>query len=378
MSDTEQNKIDLSKNFRRMMQVTKVDDKDNQQRELAHQFMEMMNVTRETDQDMKRKELAQQFAEMIEQTRSFDSEHEKLKKAGETAISDAFAKMMSLTHKLETENEKQIEQFNFPPEVNIEHYPLLGDKLFHSLIDKLPKKVQRFPKAFRRNPGAVIKYFVAMVIGRILAITLYVIAAFIPALPIPESVTGAVGRAPAFLGGALGTMRGAVLEFSPQAVMATVTNIPTDINKLLQKIGEFFQYYGRRAGRFCVLIFKHPRLAFGETKIFCKNKTPLFLRLGKGACGVAFSFFMIKLAMVFLLPLFGGIAITVLGFKISIILIVVVRMAVSTFSEVIGRIIGGKFVRYCKEVYKNPEVLWSAVRQNMDQWMENWNKNRKL
>ena len=79
--------------------------------------------------------------------------------------------------------------------------------------------------------------------------------------------------------------------------------------------------------------------------------------------------------MVFLLPLFGGIAITVLGFKISIILIVVVRMAVSTGSEVIGKILGGKMVKYCKEVYKNPEILWSAIRQNMDQWMENWNKN---
>ena len=376
MSNQEDKQVELAKQFQKMMQVTKVDDRDTEQRKLAHQFMMMMDTTRQTDNDMKRKELARQFAEMMEQTKSFDAERDKLQKAGEVAISDAFARMMALTHKLEKDNEKQLE--DFPPEVNIEHFPTIGDKFFQLLISKLPKKIQRFPKAFRRNPGAVIKYFLAMIVGRVLAITLYVIAAFIPALPIPESVTGAVGRAPAFLGGALGTMRGAVLEFSPQAVMATVTSIPTDINKLLQKVGEFFQYYGRRASRFFLLAIRHPRLAFGETKIFCKQKAPLFLRLGKGACGVAFSFLMIKLAMVFLLPLFGGIAITVLGFKISIILIVVVRMAVSTLSEVVGKILGGKMVRYCKEVYKNPEILWSAVRQNMDQWMENWNKNRKL
>jgi len=375
MSEQEDKQVELAKKFRHMMQVTKVEDHDNDQRRLAHQFMEMMDVTRRTDSDMKQKELARQFAEMMEQTRSFDSERDRLQQAGATAISDAFARMMTLTHTLEKENEKQ---FEFPPDVSIEHFPSAGDKLFHKLVNKLPKRVQRFPKAFRRNPRAVIKYFLAMVVGRILAITLYVIAAFIPALPIPESVAGAVGRAPAFLGGALGTMRGAVLEFSPQAVMATATSIPSDINKLLQKVGEFFQYYGRRAGRFCVMAVKHPRLAFGETKSFCKCKAPLFLRLGKGACGVAFSFCAIKLAMVFLLPLFGGIAITVLGFKISIILIVVVRMAISTISEVVGKILGGKVVRYCKEVYKNPEILWSAVRQNMDQWMENWNKNRKL
>ena len=377
MSEEQDKQLEMAQNFRRMMQVTKVDDKDNEQRKLAHQFMMMMDTTRQTDSDMKKKELARQFAEMMEQTKSFDAERDKLQKAGEVAISDAFARMMTLTHQLEKENEKQLEQFDFPPDVSIEHFPTAGDKLFQKLISKLPKKVQRFPRAFRRNPKAVIKYFFAMIIGRILAITLYVIAAFIPALPIPESVTGAVGKAPAFLGGALGTMRGAVMEFSMQSVTTTVTNIPTDINKLLQKIGEFFQYYGRRAGKFFMLAIKHPKLAFGETRIFCKQKAPFFLRMGKGACGVAFSFLMIKLAMVFLLPLFGGIAITVLGFKISIILIVVVRMAVSTGSEVIGRVLGGKMVKYCKEVYKNPEILWSAVRQNMDQWMENWNKNRK-
>ena len=377
MSDKEDKQIELAKKFQQMMQVTKADDKDNEQRKLAHQFMMMMDTTRQTDNDMKRKELARQFAEMMEQTKSFDAERDKLQKAGEAAISDAFAKMMALTHKLEKENEKQLEQFEFPPDVSIEHFPSAGDKLFQKLVSKLPKRIQRFPKAFRRNPRAVIKYFLAMVVGRILAITLYVVAAFIPALPIPESVTGAVGKAPAFLGGALGTMRGAVVEFSPQAVMATVTNIPTDINKLLQKVGEFFQYYGRRAGKFFMLAVRHPKLAFAETARFCKQKAPLFLRLLKGACGVAFSFLMIKLAMVFLLPLFGGIAITVLGFKISIILIVVVRMAVSTGSEVIGKLLGGKMMKYCKEVYKNPEILWSAVRQNMDQWMKNWNQNRK-
>lgn len=378
MSDIEDKQVDLTKNFQKMMRVTKIDDKDNEQRNLARQFVMMMDTTRKNDSDTKRQEVARQFAEMMQQTKSFDSERDKLQKAGEVAISDAFARMMKLTHNLEKENEKQLEQFEFPPDVSIEHFPTVGDKFFHKLVQKLPKRVQRFPRAFRRNPKAVIKYFLAMIVGRILAITLYVIAAFIPALPIPESVTGAVGKAPNFLGGALGTMRGAVMEFSMQSVTATVTNIPTDINKLLQKIGEFFQYYGRRAGKFFILSVKHPKLAFKETKIFCKQKAPLFLRLGKGACGVAFSFFVIKLAMVFLLPLFGGIAITVLGFKISIILIVVVRMAVSTLSEVVGNILGGKMVKYCKEVYKNPEILWSAVRQNMDQWMANWNRNRKL
>ena len=311
---------------------------------------------------------------MMQQTRSFDSERDRLQKAGETAISDAFAKMIHMTHRLEEENKNQ---FEFPPDVDINHFPSAGDKFFHSLVQKLPKRIQRFPQAFRRNPRAVIKYFLAMALGRVLAITLYVIAAFIPALPLPESVTGVVGRAPAALGTALGTMRGAVVEFSPQAIMAMVASIPTDINKLLQKIGEFFQYYGRRAGLFICKAVRHPKWAAHEIWEFTHQKSPLFLRLGKGALGVAFSFFVIKMAMIFLLPLFGGIAITVLGFKISIILVVVVRMAISTGSEILGRILGKKFIVMTKYLYNHPEEIIKIARLLMEEWMQNWVKENQ-
>ena len=366
MSDKQQ---ELSKNFQRMIHATKADDNDNHQRQMANRLMQMIETTKKIDGDEQQKILAQQFAEMMQQTRSFDSERDKLEKAGEVAISNAFQKMILLSHKLEEENKLKIE---FPPDVGIEKFPSAGDKLFCTLINKLPKRVRRFPQAFRRNPRAVIKFFLAMIIGRVLAITLYVIAAFIPALPIPDSVAGAVGKAPTFLGGALGSLRGAVVEFSPQAVMATVTSIPTDINKLLQKFGEFIQYYAQRTGRFILLMIRHPRIAFREICKFGSEHAQLFLRMGKGAIGVIISFIAIKLAMIFLLPLFGGIAITILGFKISIILIVVVRMAVSTLSEVVGKLIGGKFIRYCKSVYNDPEILWSKVRKNMDDWMKNW------
>lgn len=374
MSEQEDKQLEMARRLQQMMRVTKQDEQDNQQRKLASQFMQMMEVTRKVESDAKQKELAAQFAAMIEKTRSFDSERERLQKAGESAISDAFARMMKMTHQLEQENKNQ---FEFPPEVDINHFPSAGDKFFHSLIKKLPKRIQRFPSAFRRNPRAVIKYFLAMIVGRVLAITLYVVAAFIPALPIPESVSGVVGKAPTAFGSALTAMRGAVVEFSPQAVMATVTAIPTDINKLLQKVGEFFQYYGQRAGIFFCKAVRHPKWAAKEIWGFLHQKGPLLLRLGKGAMGVAFSFFVIKLAMVFLLPLFGGIAITVLGFKISIILVVVVRMAVSTGSEILGRVLGQKFIVMTKYLYNHPEEIVKMARILMGEWMQNWVKENQ-
>ena len=379
MSEQEDKQKELARRLQQMVSVTKFEDKDNEQRKLASQFMEMMNVTKETDADMKKKELARQFAEMMEQTKSFDVEREELQKAGETAISNAFKKMIDLSYQLEHENEKAADfereekfaAFKHPPGVNIEDFPTIGDKFFHLLVSKLPPRIRKFPRAFRRNPKAVTKYFLAMIVGRILAITLYVLAAFIPAIPVPDSVTGVVGRAPSFLGGALSSMRGFVTEFSPQAVMTTVTNIPTDINKILQKIGEFFQYYGRRTAGFTVRAIRNPKLAFEDCCSFFKRNASLLLRILKGACGVAFSLAMIKLSMIFLLPLFGGIAITVLGFKISIILIVVVRMAVSTISEVIGNLIGGKLLRFFKNLRKHPEKVSDLIKDMLNEGEKN-------
>ena len=374
MNEQEEKQAELAKNFQKMIHTTKTDDLDNHQRQLANNFLQMMAETKKIDEDDKRKELARQFAEMMEQSRTFDSEREKLEEASRNAVSDAFTRMIKLTQKLEQENKSQ---FEFPPDVNIEHFPSTGDKFFHHLIKKLPPRLRRFPRAFRRNPRAVLKYFFAMVIGRILAITHYVNAAFIPALPIPDSVAGIGGKIPNVFGNALGAMRGFVTDFSAQSVMATVTNIPTDINKLLQKIGEFFQYYGRRTANFSKKIFRCPGEAWQDICDFFKRNAQFLLRLLKGAVGVAFSFLAIKLAMVFLLPLFGGIAITILGFKISIVLIVVVRMAVSTCSEILGKLLGGKCLRVCKKIYHQPEILWDKVVENAEQWKKNWEKNQR-
>lgn len=374
MSEQEDKQLEMARRLQQMLQVTKKNEQDDNQRKLASQFMQMMETTRKIESDAKQKELAAQFAAMIEKTRSFDSEKDRLQKAGENAISDAFARMMHITHRLEEENKNQ---FEIPSGADINNFPSAGDKFFQALIKKLPKRIQRFPSAFRRNPRAVIKYFLAIIVGRVLAITLYVMAAFIPALPLPESVAGVVGKSPNVLGSALNTMRGAVVEFSPQAIMAFVTAIPTDINKLIQKVGEFFQYYGRRAGIFFCKAVRHPKWAAHEIWAFFHQKGPLLLRLGKGAMGVAFSFFVIKMAMIFLLPLFGGIAITVLGFKVSIILVVVVKMAVSTGSEILGRVLGQKFIVMTKYLYNHPEEIVKISRILMGEWMQNWVKENE-
>ena len=289
----EKKPCDLQKNLQQMMRTTKQSD-------LERALQKMMQTTKSND-------LKHAFEKMIDVTRSFDQEIDERQKESEKNIADAFQKMIRLSRSLEVENEEKIsrEEKNAAPR----------EKKIDKVKKKVPRRIRNFPAAFKRNPKAVIKYFLGMIIGRVLAIVLYILMAFLPALPIPDAVAN-MSKPPAIFGEAFRSMRGFITDFNPQMIIATVTNIPTDINKLIQKVGEFFTFYAKRTVNFIVKAFRHPKLAFYDVKKLIREKTPLFIRLSRTAFSVAFSFLLIKLAMIFLLPLFGGIAITIVGIKV--------------------------------------------------------------
>ena len=318
----------------------------DQQKELEKSLQRMMQTTRLNDNLQK----------MMKTTRSFDEELEFREKQSEEAISEAFAKMINLTKSLEHENEIRIKKAAARSQratTNIE-----SNDLALKFINKLPAKYRNLPHAFRRNPRLVFKYFLGMILGRVLAILLYIVAAFIPAIPVPESISGWVGKPLKALGGAVVSMRGFAAD--PSMIVNVVTNIPTDINKLLQKIGEFFQFYGRRAWAFMIRTVRHPRLAYEDLTKWSRENAKFLIRLCRSAAALTCSFIMIKLAMIFLLPLFGGIAITVLGIKVSLLLFVIVRMIV----DKIGELIGTKVFAKVAEIYK----FYKYVRQCLDAW----------
>ena len=330
-----------------MMQTTKKSD-------LERALQKMMQTTKSND-------LKNAFEKMIHVTRSFDQEVEQRQKESEKNIADAFQKMIRLSRSLELENEEQLakEEARAKP----------TEKKLDKVKKKVPRRIRSFPAAFKRNPKAVIKYFLGMALGRVLAIVLYVLMAFIPALPIPDAVAN-MSKPPAIFGTAFNSMRSFVTDVNPQMIMATITSIPTDINKLLQKVGEFFTFYAKRAGAFAVKAIRHPKLAFQDVRQKFREKAPLFIRLARAAFGVAFSFILIKLAMIFLLPLFGGIAITVLGIKVSIILFVIARMIADKVGELIGKYIfkgGVKFFNIVRRI-REAQVI-KVVGDYLKEWL---------
>ena len=347
MDDNKKKSCDLQENLRRMMQTTKKSD-------LERALQRMMQTTKSND-------LKNAFEKMIHVTRSFDQEVEQRQKEQEKNIADAFQKMIRLSRSLEIENEEQL--------AREEERSKPREKKLDKVKKKVPRRIRSFPAAFKRNPKAVIKYFLGLALGRVLAIVLYIVMAFIPALPIPDAVAN-MSKPPAIFGTAFNSLRGFFTDFSPQMLIATVSSIPTDINKLIQKVGEFFTFYAKRAGNFLVKAIKHPKLAFEDVRKKIREKTPLFIRLTRAAVSVVFSFLLIKLAMIFLLPLFGGIALTVVGIKVSIILFVIARMIADKVGELIGKYVfkgGVKLVNVAKTIRESQVV--KAIGDYLKEWL---------
>jgi len=345
---------DLQKNLQQMIRTTKQSD-------LERALRCMMQTTRSTD-------LKNAFEKMIKVTRSFDQEVEIRQKEQEKNLADAFQKMIHLSHSLEIENEEELAREEEELKKN--------EKKIDKVKKKVPRRIRSFPAAFRRNPKAVIKYFLGMILGRVLAIVLYVLMAFIPALPIPDAVAN-LNKPPAIFGAAFSSMRNFVTDFNPQMIIATITSIPTDINKIIQKVGEFFTFYAKRAANFVVKAIRHPKLAFEDTRKYIRSKAPMFIRLARAAVSVAFSFLLIKLAMIFLLPLFGGIALTVLGIKVSIILFVIARMIADKIGELIGKYVfngGLKLFNVAKRI-REAQII-KAIGDYLREWL-NQSMNQK-
>ena len=296
------------------------------------------------------------FQQMMHTTESFDEKYAQAKKNSERALANAFAQMINLTQRIEYENEREIKR------------AAEESKLKGKVVKRVPSRFRNLPAAFRRNPAVVIKYFLGMILGRIVAIVLYIIAAFIPALPVPDSVAGSVGR---LAGGAFNAMRGFVTDFNAATIINIVTNIPTDINKLIQKLGEAIQFYGRRAAAFLVRCVKNPRLAYEDLSAWARANTKMFVRVSRSIVAVACSFVMIKLAMILLLPLFGGIALTIMGFKISILLFVVMRMIFDKIGELIGVKLHGAIVMLCRRIrnkFIDIHNFYKMVKQATEYW----------
>ena len=159
----------------------------------------------------KQTDLESAFNEMMKTTRSFDEELNHQTARSEKAIGNAFKKMIAISYKFEKQSEQIIRTG-----IRIQKLQSKNSKLNRSIsgriINCLPAKYRNLPLAFRRNPKLVIKYFLGMIFGRVLAIILYILAALVPAIPVPESAQGLIGKPIRAVGSLAGSVRNVLLD----------------------------------------------------------------------------------------------------------------------------------------------------------------------
>lgn len=299
--------------------------------------------------------LADAFQSMIAVTKKVDEEN---KRRSEEAIASAFQKMIDLSARIEEKNQRIKEAAQREYE---ERTKVCDNKAVNRVLKKAPAKYRRLPKVFKKNPRLVIKYFAGILLGRTLAIVIYMVAMLIPALPLPENIAAWVGKPVRAIGGMFVSFRSATIDLD--LIIRLVTTIPTDVNRLLQKLGELISYYGKQSIRFFVLMFQHPKLALQRVIEYCRSHGNLMFRIGRGTLMLIFSLLLIKAAMIFFLPLLGGIALTVVGVKVSLLIFCVVRM----ISDQFGKFLGKKLYRFSYRTYV-------FIRSHLPGWKEEAHK----
>ena len=308
-------------------------------------------IREKKSQPPKQFDLAASFQNMMQVTQEVDREN---KRRAEEAIANAFQKMIDLSAKIEKQNQQIQEAARREYE---ERTRVCNNKVANRILKKAPAKYRRLPKVFKKNPKLVLKYFGGILFGRMLAIVIYIVAMLIPALPLPENIVAWVGKPVRAIGGMFVTFR--ATTFDLEMIMRIITTIPTDINRLLQQLGEGIAYYGREFARFIALLFQHPKLAIRRMIEYCKSHKNMMFRIGRGTVMLIFSFMLIKAAMIFFLPLLGGIALTVVGVKVSMLIFLIVRMISDKFGQFLGR----RLYRYSYRTY-------IFIRSHLPGWKE--------
>lgn len=182
---------------------------------------------------------------------------------------------------------------------------------------KIPARFRRLPSAFRKNPKLVSRYFLSMILWRII---IYLVAILILSLVAPRSIA-------------------AVRKINPRTVIKLIRSIPSDIEKFLPKLGEIFLYYGKSFIEFAALTIRNPGLALEVCLHFFRTNIPMISRLTRNATTFLFSFLLVKIAMIFIMPILSGVAMTVAGVRISMLLIFTAKFALNKLGQILGKML---------------------------------------
>lgn len=202
-------------------------------------------------------------------------------------------------------------------------------------------KIRRFWRIVRRKPRFLFGYLMRSLIFRAIVMTIYFL--FFTLLPL-TSVTELVnGRAVSFLRDLPVRIQG----FSFDAVVAFVRTVPTDINRILANFSTLLSTRGKWlwAGIKSLWPPKQAKAKIGE---FVSNHLRQVRWITRAILAFMLSLAMLKLILLFVVPLLGLSAVTILGVNIGVFALVILQWIVTALSKFLSRILQGQVLRWYK------------------------------
>lgn len=215
---------------------------------------------------------------------------------------------------------------------------------------KIPVRFRRLPKAFQRNPKLVTKFFLSILFRRIITIVFYISAILILSFIAPRTVAMLIKNPTKIFS--------LMQKVSLTTIVKLAREMPSDISKFLNHFSEFFHRYGKRFLKFNLLLIRDPFAAIDSMSRFCQENVKLLSRIGKSASAFLFSLLLVKFAMIFIVPLISGVAVTIAGIRLSMILI----FAVKFVFDKIGNVIGKLLYRLAKSTFAKKEINSEIVQ----------------
>ena len=202
-------------------------------------------------------------------------------------------------------------------------------------------KIRRFWQIARRKPRFLLGYLMRSLIFRAIVMTIYFL--FFTLLPL-TSVTEIVnGRVVGFLRDLPVRMQG----FSFDAMITFMRTVPTDINRILANFSTLLSTRGKWLWAGIKSLWP-PKQAKAKVSEFVSQHLRQVRWITRAILAFILSLIMLKLILLFVVPLLGLSAITILGVNIGVFALVILQWIVTALSKFLSRILQGQVLRWYK------------------------------
>ena len=228
--------------------------------------------------------------------------------------------------------------------------------------DFIKLKIRLFYKIARRKPLFLCKYLMRSLIVRAIVMSLYFLFfTLLPVSSITEILNGRIGNVirdiPVKIQGLQFDTVLAFVKDIPSRIQAVqldsvtraVRALPTDINRVLANISTVISTRGKWLWEGIKSCWP-PSRAKEKFADFAKKHLKQVKWITRAVLSFLLTMVFLKLLIIFIVPLLGLSALTILGIDLGVLVLLALQMAVTALSRFLGRILQGKFLAWYKRV----------------------------